>query len=290
MDSLPDRTWLWLAAALYAIAFVTSTVSMIRGRGRAHGALLSLVVVGVLLHTFGLYQRGVAGGGCPVRNTFEVVQFVAWSITILYLVVGTSFRVSLLGYFTSGLAVVLSLVSLSVSRWDATVGPPVFGGVPWIEVHASFGLFAYGAFGTLALTSLMFLLQTFSLKAKRLRGLFAFLPSIVALEQIGFRLLVTGIAVLTLSILVGGHYYRQEPDSITAVKLAFATGVWAAYMVALVLRLRRTLVGASLAWTCLALFGVALVSLGPISRRPETSLDAIDAQAAHRILEERRIA
>ena len=274
MNFPSDRTWLWMAAALYAVAFITSTTSMLRSKGRSHGLLLGLVIFGVMSQTVGLYLRGMERDGCPIRNTFEVVQFVVWSVTLFYVVVGTAFRVSLLGYFTSGLAVAMSIVSLSIHSWDAQARPPVFGGVPWIEVHASFGLIAYGAFGTLAITSLMFLLQTFSLKQKHLRGLFAFLPPIVALEGINFRLLLTGLVVLTISIAVGGHYYRQDPESISGTKLVVATAVWFAYMAALALRLRRILVSATLAWTCLVLFGFALISLGPISRHREASTTA----------------
>src|SRR5690606_9905368 len=157
------------------------------------------------------------------------------------------------------------VVSLLVAGWDATTGAPLFGGNPWIEVHATLALFAYGAFGTLALTSLMFLLQTFSLKQKRLRGLFSVLPSIMALESINLRLLLTGLAVLSFSILIGAFHYHRDPASVGGFKLLIATGVWIAYLGVLILRLRRLLVARALAWTCLALFGIALLSLGPIN-------------------------
>jgi HemX protein len=48
-------------------------------------------------------------GGCPLGNTFEIVQFVAWSAMLLYFFVGTAFRVSLLGLFTAGYAATLAL-------------------------------------------------------------------------------------------------------------------------------------------------------------------------------------
>jgi hypothetical protein len=47
-------------------------------------------------------------------------------------------------------------------------------------------------------------------------------------------------------------------------------GVWLAYLVALILRLRGRLVSQRLAWACVTLFTLALLSLGPInaSRHP----------------------
>lgn len=264
-EPFSDRTWLWVSAVLYAAAFLWATVSMLRSRSRSRGVMLGLIAAGLAVQTFGLHMRGAAAGGCPVRNTFEVVQFVIWSLTVLYLIVGPAFSLSLLGYFTAGLAAAMSVTSLLIHRWDDTVSQPVFGGVPWIEVHASLALFAYGAFGTLALTSLMFLLQTFSLKRKHLRGVFNFLPSIVALETINFRLLLTGISVLSVSIILGAVYFAKEPGSIAATKLLVALAVWCAYAAVFFLRTRRLLVSVGLAWSCLALFGVALYSIGVIN-------------------------
>jgi HemX protein len=262
---LPDRTWLWIAAVFYAVAFIRATWSIVRHHPRTRTVMLVIIGAGLVAHTIGLYQRGLSYGGCPLGNRLEVIQFIIWSFTVLYLILGPAFRLSLLGYFTSGLAAAMSVTSLAFPAWDpAERRPPFFGGEPWIEVHGSLALVAYGAFAALALTSLMFLLQTFSLKRKRLHGMFPFLPSIVALESINLRLLVTGPAVLTFSILIGYIYFRREPDSVTSAKLLIAGGVWAAYLGVLILRLRRRLVSNGLAWACVALFLIALLSLGPI--------------------------
>lgn len=272
---LPDRAWLWISAVLYAAAFLAATYALIAHRQRPRALLLTLISVGLLIQTLGLHQRGLSyePPGCPLHSTFEIVQFVIWSFTILYLIVGPAFRLSVLGYFTSGLAATLSIVSLVLPQWDVRGTIPRLGGNPWIEVHASLALFAYGAFGTLALTSLMFLLQTFSLKRKRVRGVFSLLPSIVALESINFRLLVTGLTVLSFSIVVGAVYYQRDPGTISGGKLLIAIGIWAAYLGVMILRVRRLLVSNSLAWACLALFGVALLSLEPINAgsRPEAA-------------------
>ena len=277
---LADRSWLWIAAVLYGAAFLWASWSMVRAHVRSRVALVWLMGLGLVVQTIGLEQRGLSAGGCPLRNTFEVVQFIVWSFTVLYLVVGPAFRVSLLGYFTSGLAALMSVTSLLFRHWDSATSAPVFGGNPWIELHASLALFAYGVFGTLALTSLMFLLQTFSLKRKRLRGVFSFLPPIVMLESINFRLLLTGLTVLSFSITVGVVYYSRAPDSITAAKLLISSGIWAAYLCVLVLRMRRLLVSNGLSWTCLALFGIALLSLGPITGGMKRANPAVHAASS----------
>jgi HemX protein len=286
---LPDGAWLWISAMFYAAAFLTSTYALIAHRQRPRVLLIALIGFGLVAQTLGLHQRGLASSppGCPLNNTFEIVQFVIWSFTILYAIVGSAFRVSVLGYFTAGLAAMLSVASLLF--WYEEIPPvpitPRLGGNPWIEVHAALALFAYGTFGTLALTSLMFLLQNFSLKRKRVRGVFSILPPIVALETMNFRLLLTGIAVLSFSIAVGGFYYQSHPGSVGGTKLLISTVVWAAYVCVMLLRMRQVLVANALAWACLVLFGAALLTLPSINagshRSPATDAAAVSARHDH---------
>src|SRR5580658_6124855 len=101
MSVLTDRQWIWIAAAFYGAGFLLGTFSLLRG-GRPSGVLVyALLVLGYVGQNIGLGLRGRAVGGCPLGNTFEFVQFTAWSAISLYLVVGVAFRSSLFGYFTA---------------------------------------------------------------------------------------------------------------------------------------------------------------------------------------------
>ena len=266
---LADRTWMWLAALCYLAGFGLGTAALLRDRRHPRLAVYGIVVAGFVLQTVGLYLRGLAVKGCPIGNLFEIFQFTAWSAISLYLVIGATFRVSLLGYFTSCLSAVLTLVSLIVPGWDAARRINAFGGTAWVELHASLALFSYGVFALLALTSAMYLLQTYSLKHQQLHGLFSFLPSINELDLISVRLLLAGVFLMTWSLAIGAFHWLQDLASVDTAKLLTA-GVWLAYLVALALRLGRKLVSQRLAWTCLALFAGALLSLGPVnaSRHP----------------------
>jgi HemX protein len=269
-SSMTDRDWLWIAGEFYLVGFVLGTWSLWRG-GRPSGvAMYALIGAGYLMQLLGLYLRGLTVGGCPLGNTFELFQFTAWSATTLYLVVGVTFRSSLLGYFTACLSAVLTLTALAIPAWDATRRSHLFGGNPWIEFHAALALFSYGVFALLALTAVMLLLRNYSLKHKRLGGWFSFLPSILDLDQISTRLLTTGLALLSAALLVGSAYWLREPGSVNLAKLLITVAIWAAYGAALDLRLRGRLVSRRFAWTCIALFAAALLSLGPVnsSRNP----------------------
>ncbi|HUJ43842.1 MAG TPA: cytochrome c biogenesis protein CcsA [Opitutaceae bacterium] len=268
-----DRPWLWVAAACYSIAFVLGTVAVLRDRRHSRLAMYTIVAAGFLLQTLGLYLRGRAVRGCPIGNMFEIFQFTAWSAISLYLVIGATFRLSLLGYFTSCLSAVLSMVSLGTPSWDATRRINAFGGSGWIELHAALALFSYGVFALLALASAMYVLQTYSLKHKHLHGLFSFLPSILDLDHISLRLLLVGVVLMTWSLGVGSIHWLADLASVNQAKLLVTLAVWLAYCLVLVLRLRRRLVSQRLAWACVVLFVAALLSLGPVnaSRHPVAS-------------------
>jgi ABC-type uncharacterized transport system permease subunit len=274
-----DRALLWLGALLYLAGFVSGCISLAR-RQQSAGPRLTLnllLAAGLVFQVFGLYLRGAAVGGCPLGNKFEIVQFVSWSAMVLYFVVGPAFRVSLLGLFTAGYAGCLAFLSLMIPAWDSTRGVRIFGNNPWIELHAALAVFSYGVFGLLSLTSIMHLLQNWSLKHKRLDGLFWFLPSIVQLDQINFRLLLAGVGLLTFSLGVGACWWLRDLASVDGPKLAMTLGLWLAYLVTLVLRMRRRLVSVRFAWVCVALFLVALLSLGPVndSRHHEVILTPV---------------
>jgi ABC-type uncharacterized transport system permease subunit len=281
MSSLPtDRARLWLGALLYLAGFLTGLLALLRRSSATapRAWLNALLVAGWISQMAGLYVRGLAAGGCPLGNTFELVQFVAWSAMVVYFFVGTAFRVSLLGLFTAGYAASLALVSLLIPPWDATRGQKIFGTNPWIELHAALAVFSYGVFGLLALTSLMQLLQNWSLKHKRLSGLFWFLPSVVQLDQINTRMLSLGVLLLTFSLGVGAAWWRQDIASVDLPKLIVTIGVWAAYLIVLLLRWRTWLVSVRFAWVCLVMFIMALLSLGPVnsSRNHELVLTPVE--------------
>lgn len=263
-----DRGLLWIATACYLGGFLVEGLQLfLRRPGLLGGrsAIAVLLAAGLGSQTAGLYLRGLAAGGCPLGNQFEIVQFVAWSAMVLYFIVGPAFRVSLLGLFTSGYAASLATLSLLIPAWDAVRHARIFPNA-WIEFHAALAVFSYGVFGLLALTSVMHLLQHWALKQKRLDGLFWFLPSVVQLDQINWRLLLAGVALLTVSLGVGASWWVRDTVSVQPTKLAATVAVWAVYATVLLLRWRGMLFAVRLSWACMILFLLALLSLGPVNR------------------------
>ncbi len=274
-----DRTWIWLAAGCYLAGAVLGTLALVRGRRHSSAAMYVALAAGYAFQTFGLYLRGLAVGGCPLGNRFELVQFTAWSAATLYLAIGPAFRLSLLGYAASLLAAGLTAGSLMARSWDASVRANIFGGNAWIELHAALALFSYGVFGLLAAVGGMYWLRDYGLRQKRPDGGYALLPSIRDLDHMGRRLHAAGVGLLAASLAVGAVWWLRDPASVNAPKLAATVSVFAAYALALGLRLIDRLDGRRWAMACLALFIAALLSIAPVSRGGERASVQAEAMA-----------
>lgn len=263
--SMGDRTWLWIGALLYTGGFAFGLTYLARARKHSRLALFGIVLAGFAAQTTGLYLRGLEVGSCPLGNRFEIMQFIVWSLILLYMAVGPVFRMSLLGFFSAGLAAFLGVLSLSVGDWDGPRRAGILGENVWIELHAALAIFSYGIFAILALTASMYLLQHYSLKQKKVQGLFPFLPSIIQADQMILRLLITGVAVLTASLVMGSFYWAQDPASVDWAKLTVTIGIWLAYLLLAYLRVRKSVVAQTLAWTCILLFLLAFASIWPVA-------------------------
>ena len=266
---LNDKQWIWLATAIFAAISAFGTYSALKLKRRTgHSYVIGLVILGWILQTTGLYVRGQEYGGCPLANQFELVQFVVWSAIALYIFVGSAFRVSLLGVFISGFATIFSILSLSISSWDNLDRTPIFGDNPWIEIHAALALFSYGVFGILALTSAMYLLQSRSLKKKKMGGLFPFLPSIVELATINMRLAWIGFCIFSSSLCIGSIHWFSDLDSVNFQKIGTSILVWFSYGLLIIVRARQNIGIKKYSWTAIYLFIAAILSLNAVGSKP----------------------
>ncbi len=263
MDStfLTDRTAIAIGAGFYTTGLLYGAWSLLFRRRHSRIGGYALMALGWLVHTYGLFLRGQSTNSCPVGNRFEILQFVAWSCTLLYLIVGPAFRTSLFGFFSAGMAVLLGVLSIAVPAWDSAARLRPFGADPWVAVHASIALFGYGVFALLALTSLMYLIQHRNLRRKRLDHAAPLLPSIVDLDQINLRLLAAGVALLTIAIAIAGSNWHGQPGVVAPAKLFATVTVWLCYAFALVQRLRQRCIAERFARVGLLLFLAPLLSL-----------------------------
>lgn len=267
--ALTDRAAFAVAAGIYGIAFLLGLAMLIRRGPYSRAATFALITGGFLVQTLGLNLRGAEIKACPLGNIFEIAQFISWSLVLLFFIVGPAFRLRLLGFFTSGLAAIISGISLLVPAWDRPYPAGIFGGNLWIELHASLAIFSYGVFAILALVSTMFLIQQYGLKKKQIGGLYQYLPSVQQLDLMAKRLLITGVIVLTAALIFGAVFWINNPELVPIFKLTATCLVWIGYLTVVVLRIQKKLVTRRHAIASIALFLVAMASLWPVQSARE---------------------
>jgi ABC-type uncharacterized transport system permease subunit len=216
-----------------------------------------VILMGFVLQTCFLSMRGEVLGRCPLTNRFEVLVFLAWAMVLFYLLIGTAYRLSLLGLFTAPLALGIQLVALLVPNLDrqpqAMPTPN-----PWMEMHAALSVVAYGAFALAGVAGGMYLAQERQLKTHHLRSFFFALPPIQDLAVANRRLVASGFGLLTLGLLAG---FAMEGWSAHWVKVVWSTVVWLMYGAILVAVSGHRMGGRRVAWLSLWAIGAVLGTL-----------------------------
>ena len=259
----PSRLYLLLSTIAFVAGFIHAIVAIRAGQWRESRWHVIPVAVGFLFQTLFLYERVLLHGRCPRTNLGEIFIFIGWSLVLLYFLVGTTYRLSLLGVFTAPLLAILqTLVMFSPM-------PPPSAKVlaakvnPWLEMHASLALMSYAAFALACITGVMFLMQDYLLRKHQLHALFHQLPPIQAPSKAVVRLV--GLGVILLSVAMAFSFKIVDP--IPASKLVVGWSVLAFYAVILALMGFHTLGKRHTAWLAVLGFAAPFLSLWVVTTR-----------------------
>jgi ABC-type uncharacterized transport system permease subunit len=248
-----DRWFLIAATLLAAAGGIWGMISVHHGK-RSPWTLAWMF--GVLLCQIGfLGVRGEMRSACPLMDRGEILAFLAWSLTLFYLLVGPAYRISLLGVFTAPVVAIFQAAALIPGT--LTIDPAQLTGVnPWHETHSAMSVLAYGALALAAVAGVMFLVLDRQLKEQHLKsGLFRNLPPVRELLISLERLLWLGTALLTIGIVAG----FLMPQTATAWgHFIVAIAVWAAYALLLTIKQVRGMTGRRLSLSAVVLFLLSL--------------------------------
>lgn len=247
--------WLLIASTLFAvIAAVQGMISVHRG---SRSRWTSCWMIGaILFQTVFLVLRGQQRGACPLADIGEILSYLAWALTLFYLLIGPAYRISLLGVFTAPVVFVFQAAALMPGILDANP-QPVAGGNPWHETHAATSVLGYGALALAAVAGVMFLVLDRQLKEQHLKsGLFRNLPPVRDLLISLERLIRMGGGLLTIGITAG---FLMPHDKSALGHLIAALLVWLSYVILVTVKRRRGLTGRRFALLAVGLF---ILSLG----------------------------
>lgn len=257
----PEKAALTAAAVLFLGAGVQAFLSLRSGAYRHSWTALGFMAAGFFCQCLFLYWRGQELRRCPITTPLELMTFTAWAMVLFYFVVGSAYRLSLLGVFTAPLAFAMQFSALLKpdTRPPEAHGPPGL----WTELHATLSLLAYGAYALACVAGVMFLVQDRLLKKHTHVVLVRLLPPVHHLTQAMRRLLLAGTILLTAGI-VAAYQMEKGPEY---SKLLVVWIVWAAYVILGLYEMWRGMSARRAAWAAVGCFALAVVSLWFVTPR-----------------------
>ena len=248
-----DRWFLIASTLLAAVGAVLGMISVHRGQ-KSRWTVLWISAAFICQIGF-LSVRGQMRAACPLMDRGEILSFLAWSLTLFYLLVGPAYRISLLGVFTA--PVVAIFQALALTPGTLTTNPlRLVGSNPWHETHSAMSVLSYGALALAAVAGVMFLVLDRQLKEHHLRsGLFRNLPPVRELLGSLGRLLWLGVGLLTIGIVAG---FLMPRTASAWGHLIAALAVWGAYSLLLAVKQIRGLTGRRLSMAAVLMFVLSL--------------------------------
>ena len=218
--------WLLAGATILAVLGGGLGVRAVQREVRSRWTLLCMASAFLMQLGF-LGMRGQQRASCPLNDYGEIMVFLAWALVMFYLLIGPTYRLSLMGLFTAPVVVVLQLAALFpgvLEEVTEVYAPEVDG---WREAHAAFSVLSYGAFALASVAGLMFLVLNRQLKAQRLgTGLFRGMPPVRSLSACVVRLTVVGTIILSVGIMCG---LLMETEG-GGAHFVTAIGTWLGYL------------------------------------------------------------
>lgn len=206
-----DSVLLATATILFTVNFALVFTQVARGRFQVTLPGLLLMATAFGLQCGFLWQRGQLNGRCPITSAGEVLAFVSWAMVLWYFLLGSTYRMSLLGILTSGLVALLQGIALLPGMILVPPAGPRTRVNPWIELHGSLSLLAYGAFGVAALAGLLFIYHDRQLKKRPPPRVFLQLPPITHLFRAMMLVLTLG-CVLLVAGMSAGYFTPASPS------------------------------------------------------------------------------
>jgi ABC-type transport system involved in cytochrome c biogenesis permease subunit len=268
-----------LPLALYAAAGVAYAFHFARRSPAVGRAATTLLLLGVLTHTFAIGMQTMEVRHVPFANPSRAVSTFVWLLALSYLYLEITADERAMGVFILPMLVGLQVI------------PAVYPGVenadpvldsPWFWVHVASLLFAYASFALAGVLGVTYMLQFKEIKKKHLGYFYTRLPSLSILDSMNLRAVVVGWAFLTMGVVVGLIWTAQarqvapgDPNLqamwVGDPKVFIALVTWAIYSFALVSRKTMGWSGRRAAWLSALGFVVVLLNFLPISYFVETS-------------------
>jgi ABC-type uncharacterized transport system permease subunit len=254
------RVLLTIALAFHVAGVALAAAGELRHRAalaRAGALTLAAAWAGELMT---LIVLGVSAGAFPLRNGPEYLLGLGWFVLTLHLILWFRSQVRAAALVLPPVALVLAASAFLFSAGAAQGNMLASQG--WFVFHTSIATAGVGALTVSFAMSLLFLVKESALKSKRSLRVLEMLPTLEALDRVGFQALLYGFPLLTLGIATGMVYSSAVHGRlwIWGLKEIFPVIAWAVFALLLWGRFARGVSGRRSAMLAIAGFAFALLT------------------------------
>jgi ABC-type transport system involved in cytochrome c biogenesis permease subunit len=268
-----------LPLILYGAAGVVYALHFAKRQPAAGRAATTLLLMGVLAHTFVIGMQTMEVRHVPFANPSRAVSSFVWLLALSYLYLEVTTEERAMGVFI--LPIAAGLQAIPVIYPGVENADPVLDS-PWFWVHVASLLFAYASFALAAMLGLTYMLQFKEIKKKHLGYFYNRLPSLHVLDAMNSRAVMIGWLLLTVGVVVGVVWTAQaravapenlnlQAMSIQDPKVFIAMVTWVVYSFSLVARRALGWTGRRAAWLSALGFVIVLLNFLPVSYFVTTS-------------------
>lgn len=196
-----------LALLMYTVSVLAHVARWIVGSLRGERLATPTLSVAVILHGMAIVLRWIEARYAPLSNGFEAFSAYAWGLGLVYLLVGSLRRHTVLGLFVTPLALVSILVASVLPKRIEPLVPVLQS--HWLPIHVGVSFAAYAMFSLAFVAAIAYLLQMQALKQPARRRWARQLPSLETLEILERRLAVVGLWLMTGALVTGSLWAEQ---------------------------------------------------------------------------------
>ncbi|MEE9202926.1 MAG: c-type cytochrome biogenesis protein CcsB [Dehalococcoidia bacterium] len=169
-----------------------------------------MAILGLVFLTLSMTFRWVATGHGPFSNMYEYSQAWSWGIVAALLYFQRRYRFKVLGALVVPVAVFFLLYAYSLPSRALPLVPALQQSL-LLTIHVAVAMIAYGTFAIAFGTAVLYLFQR--------RDRVSWLPSSGLLDDLGYRAIIVGFPLMTLTIVLGalwadiawGRYWGWDP-------------------------------------------------------------------------------
>ena len=230
--------WIKFAVAFYSFALLWALAAVSRPCTFLGKIVLPTLGIGMAFQFVSLTELVLLNGhlGLELLSVHESESLLAFLILIVFLLVYWRYRTLSPGIFLFPLVFLLTFASAIAQQSVQFNSPLLRSG--WIFVHIALIFTGYAALFLSFGASILYLLQERSLKSKQTGGLFARLPALEVIDEIGYKSLLFGFPFMTFGLLAGSVLAQAQfgPMYFLDPKILLSLLMWVVYMVLLYTR------------------------------------------------------